>query len=399
MKTLIRTLLITLLYFVGHCVIASDAQSAVNNQEMLTEQNTVKDIKPFLRHNAETLSQEAIDSVASVLTCSNDSSKKFNNILAIIDYSLPSDKKRLWVFDLKEKKLLFHTYVSHGINSGVSIPDFFSNTNNSKTSSIGVFRTGKTYTGRYGLALKLEGLENHFNKNAINRALVMHSAWFVSEDFINKYGRLGRSWGCPAIPADQVLPVLKILQNQALLVVYHPSHQWLSKSKFLTCNTVVPLKKSSRVETLTALPEAEMRGDVLFIDKNQNAKIASNEPVVVMSAKNYHRIFNVQVPLERMLRRQIKNTEYIALNLTELQLLDTQKTKVISDHDNHGNQVLEFVIPAIKKKKGFYVREFQSAKIDKPIEIHFSQADPLLVTPTSNTRLKSTHKFIRWIGL
>ena len=108
----------------------------------------------------------------------------------------------------KEKKLLFHTYVSHGITSGTLLTNYFSNKYNSKASSIGVYKTEKAYYGREGLSLRLDGLDRSFNDNASNRSVVMHGGWYVDEHFIKKYGRPGRSWGCPALPLNFINPLL-----------------------------------------------------------------------------------------------------------------------------------------------------------------------------------------------
>jgi hypothetical protein len=94
-----------------------------------------------------------------------------------------------------------------------------------------VFETGKSYYGRDGLLLRLMGLEKHINGNSAQRSVVIHSAWYVNEDFIQKYGRAGRSWGCPAIPSDQIGPVIDTIKNQSLLVIYYTSNQWLSTSR------------------------------------------------------------------------------------------------------------------------------------------------------------------------
>jgi hypothetical protein len=148
----------------------------------------LSDINNMLQKEANTLNASVIQKVLTTLKCSLEYNVNHNNILTIIDYSLPSSEKRLWVFDLKEKKLLFHTYVSHGIKSGTLLSNYFSNKYNSKASSIGVYKTNKTYYGRDGLSLRLDGLDSGFNDNASNRYVVMHGGWYVNEPFIKKYG-------------------------------------------------------------------------------------------------------------------------------------------------------------------------------------------------------------------
>lgn len=153
-------------------------------------------------------------------------------ILTIIDYSLPSTKKRMWVVDLKKQKLLYHTLVAHGQNSGGLKATSFSNKNGSHKTSLGLYQTGQTYTGSKGYSLKLKGLDGQFNSNAYSRAIVVHGAWYVGEK-IAKQGRLGRSWGCPAVAPELAKPIINTIKNGSLVFAYYPDQQWLNKSKFL----------------------------------------------------------------------------------------------------------------------------------------------------------------------
>jgi hypothetical protein len=154
-------------------------------------------------------------------------------ILAIVDLSQPSVNKRLYVIDLVKHKLLFRTYVAHGRNSGDLYAKKFSNDMSSYQSSLGFYQTLDTYQGKHGLSLKLKGLEPGFNTNVLDRAVVMHGADYVSESFIRKIGRLGRSFGCPAIPYDVHKDIIETIKNGACLFVYSPDKQYLQKSSFL----------------------------------------------------------------------------------------------------------------------------------------------------------------------
>ncbi|HAK79092.1 MAG TPA: hypothetical protein DCR35_15420 [Runella sp.] len=154
-------------------------------------------------------------------------------ILAIVDLSQPSVNKRLYVIDLLKRKLLFRTYVAHGRNSGDLFAQKFSNEVSSLQSSLGFYQTLGTYQGKHGLSLKLKGLENGFNTNALDRAVVMHGADYVSEDFIRKIGRLGRSFGCPAVPYGVHKDIIETLKNGACLFVFSPNQNYLKKSTFL----------------------------------------------------------------------------------------------------------------------------------------------------------------------
>lgn len=157
-----------------------------------------------------------------------------NSIITIIDYSLPSTQKRLWVVDLRRQRVLFHTYVAHGRNSGDNQAKYFSDRPGSYQTSLGVFKTGHTYQGKHGTSLVLHGLEKGVNGNAERRRIVIHSADYVNEGTIKKIGRLGRSHGCPALSTRDTKPIINTIQNGTLLFAYYPDKTWLKRSKFLS---------------------------------------------------------------------------------------------------------------------------------------------------------------------
>jgi L,D-transpeptidase catalytic domain len=148
-----------------------------------------------------------------------------NNILTIIDFDLPSTQKRLWVIDMDENKILFHSLVAHGKNSGELNADLFSNENESFKSSLGFFITNETYQGSHGLSLKLDGLEKKKNDNARGRAIVIHGADYVSEGFIREHNRLGRSFGCPALPLELTQSIISTIKNKSCLFINHRSNE------------------------------------------------------------------------------------------------------------------------------------------------------------------------------
>jgi hypothetical protein len=152
------------------------------------------------------------------------------DIVSIIDYSKPSTEKRLFILDLKKQELLYHTFVAHGKNTGVNTATKFSNNKGSNQSSLGVFRTGESYQGKHGYSLRLDGLEKGFNDNARRRAVVMHSASYVSEDFIERYGRLGRSWGCPAVPVEFSKEIIDLIKGGSCLYIYAIDINYLENS-------------------------------------------------------------------------------------------------------------------------------------------------------------------------
>ncbi|MCB9030637.1 MAG: murein L,D-transpeptidase catalytic domain family protein [Deltaproteobacteria bacterium] len=155
------------------------------------------------------------------------------NYLGVVDYSLPSTKKRFWVFDLKHPQLLWEELIAHGKNSGDNYATAFSNKVGSLQSSLGLFRTGDTYVGRNGYSMHLHGLEPGINNAALDRAIVMHGASYVSKDFVQHYGRLGRSWGCPALRQEVSTDVINTLKDDAFLFVYYPDSEWKQESPYL----------------------------------------------------------------------------------------------------------------------------------------------------------------------
>lgn len=153
-------------------------------------------------------------------------------VLTVIDYSLPSNKQRMWVFDVRNEKLLYNTYVAHGKNSGV-VANHFSNRESSKQSSLGTYITKDTYIGHKGYSLNLQGLDRGFNDNAYNRRVVIHGAWYVEPDFIKRAGRAGLSWGCPAIAQTLAKPVINTIKNGSVVFAYYPDKNFLSHSGYL----------------------------------------------------------------------------------------------------------------------------------------------------------------------
>jgi hypothetical protein len=153
--------------------------------------------------------------------------------LTIIDYSKPSTAKRLWVYDLRSHELLYEELVAHGQGSGDNLPTVFSNTPDTHASSLGLFRTEDTYVGKNGYSLRLTGLDEGFNHRARERAIVMHGAPYVSEDFVKANGRLGRSWGCPALREGVAREVIDRVRGSGILFAYYPDQNWLESSKYL----------------------------------------------------------------------------------------------------------------------------------------------------------------------
>jgi hypothetical protein len=158
--------------------------------------------------------------------------------LTVIDYSKPSSEKRLWVFDLKTHALLYEELVAHGQGSGEAVATRFSNEPDTHRTSLGLFVTEGTYVGKNGYSLRLDGLDRGVNDRARERAIVMHGAPYVSSEFVKATGRLGRSWGCPAIRSDVARAMIDRVKDGGLVFAYYPDQEWLKSSKYLGgCDT------------------------------------------------------------------------------------------------------------------------------------------------------------------
>ncbi len=158
---------------------------------------------------------------------------KNDQIISIVDFSQASSKKRLYIIDLKSKKVLFNTYVSHGRNSGKEMANEFSNEPESNKSSLGFYVTGDTYMGKHGFSMRLFGTERGINDNANSRAIVMHSAPYVSEGAISMQGFIGRSLGCPALPENLYKPIIETIKKGSCLFLYSPDKYYATHSDIL----------------------------------------------------------------------------------------------------------------------------------------------------------------------
>lgn len=155
--------------------------------------------------------------------------------LAVIDYSRPSLRPRLWVFDLAGGRLLYEEVVAHGQGSGDNMATRFSNLDGSHQSSLGLFVTADTYTGKNGYSLRMRGLEPGVNDAAMARAIVMHGAPYVDPAQGQRMGRLGRSWGCPAVRSAVARPMIDLLKDGQFVFSYYPDQAWLARSALLNC--------------------------------------------------------------------------------------------------------------------------------------------------------------------
>jgi hypothetical protein len=157
---------------------------------------------------------------------------KRDDLLTVIDYSLPSSQPRLFVFNLAQHKLLFRELVAHGKNSGGDLANFFSNDPGSLATSLGLFVTADPYFGGNGYSLRLRGLEQGINDMAWSRSIVLHGASYVSQEAVKILGRLGRSWGCPAVRSEIAQKIIDTIRGGTPIFAYYPEKSWLSRSAF-----------------------------------------------------------------------------------------------------------------------------------------------------------------------
>jgi len=163
-----------------------------------------------------------------------------NRVITIIDFTKPSNLERLFVIDLVKGKVLYKSLVAHGENSGENYATSFSNNPESHQSSLGFYLTGKSFVGRHGNSLLLDGLEKGINDNARNRAVVIHGATYVSQGFIKSNGRLGRSFGCPALPEETVSEIIDTIQKKSLLFIYSSDRNYCNNSSFFNSISSIP---------------------------------------------------------------------------------------------------------------------------------------------------------------
>ena len=184
---------------------------------------------------APAASPRAVRLAVRAMACAQQDGEPAAQRLAVIDYSRPSSQRRLWVFDLRQRRLLFQEWVAHGRGSGEAAAEHFSDAPGSLASSLGLFRTLQTYDGHNGYSLRLQGLEPGINAHAYVRDIVIHGARYVSAAFLRIAGRLGRSFGCPAVREAVARPLINSLKDSQYLFAYYPDQRWLDQSRYLNC--------------------------------------------------------------------------------------------------------------------------------------------------------------------
>jgi hypothetical protein len=173
-------------------------------------------------------------------------------VLSICDFSLSSKDARLWIIDLKQKKLLYRTHVAHGQGSGEEYATRFSNRNNSHQSSLGFYVTGETYEGKHGRSLRLHGMDQGFNHAALERGIVVHGADYVCDRFVETHSRLGRSWGCPAVASELSAGIIETIRDGTCLFIYYPDQRYLASAYWLNR----PVERVPATDPFPLLPGA-----------------------------------------------------------------------------------------------------------------------------------------------
>ena len=214
-----------------------DKTIPVNNSLETVEKTVSKNVSIYNQLNANSFELpgfECFDMALNGFYALKQKGVIQKNILTLVDFSLSSNAKRMWVIDLEKNIVLFQTLVAHGRNTGEEYAKEFSNQAESFKSSIGFYATGEIYNGKHGLSLKLDGLEKGLNDKARERAVVIHGADYVSESFIKQNKRLGRSQGCPAVPVEMNQKIINVIRDKSCLFLYHPSAKQEILSKLVS---------------------------------------------------------------------------------------------------------------------------------------------------------------------
>ncbi len=187
----------------------------------------------FLVHQIPGLNRHAVETALKAYANAREQGLAKKQVLTLVDFTKPSNMKRLWVFDLEHNQLVFKTYVAHGTQSGTLYASRFSDADESHKSVLGVILTGSPYVGTFGYSLYLYGLEKGFNTNIFNRRIVMHPATYVTPRFIQHFREAGESFGCLAVDNHIAPNIINYIKDGSIIVNYYPSRRWLEHSKFL----------------------------------------------------------------------------------------------------------------------------------------------------------------------
>ncbi|WP_035454794.1 murein L,D-transpeptidase catalytic domain family protein [Algoriphagus terrigena] len=226
---LTQTITLTFLLFIG---IFTNPNFKENTPAPVASSDPIALIYDGLRGNTGALpSKEVLTMAIQGWSKMKDNLK--TKLLTVIDFSLPSTAKRMWIIDPEKGVILLNSVVSHGRNSGELMAKSFSNQPESFKSSLGFYKTAETYSGKHGYSLRLDGLEKGFNDQARSRAIVIHGADYAREEFAASVGRLGRSLGCPALPSELSAKAIDLIKDGSLLFIFGQDAGYLEKSSLI----------------------------------------------------------------------------------------------------------------------------------------------------------------------
>jgi hypothetical protein len=217
---------------------------ALSAPPAFARQDTTDALLNSLAGKAPGLQRKVLSYAVEAMRCAINNGAQPAQRLAIIDFSLPSSERRLWIFDLPRQRLLLHDLVAHGQQSGDNFATRFSNREGSHQSSIGLFRTQESYTGKHGYSLRMDGLEPGFNDLARQRAIVIHPADYVDPSWISHQGRIGRSQGCPAVRPEVARMVVDSLKGGQFMFSFYPDQRWLRTSLYINCQPGLAANRS-----------------------------------------------------------------------------------------------------------------------------------------------------------
>jgi hypothetical protein len=248
-----------------------------------------------------------------------------NATLSVCDFTMSSNEKRLWVIDVKSKKILFNTLVAHGSGTGEEYATSFSNINDSHQSSLGFYVTGETYDGSNGYSLKLHGVDGNFNNNAFDRGIVIHAAEYVSEQFARENQRLGRSHGCPALPIELSAKIIDRIQNGHCLFIYHSTRNYLRTSYWLN-NSIHNLPQEADMMDLNNPVKLNPR----YVAEIKPSDICDKEKSSILNntkLSNVNEVFLKTLSSEKKLLTPKIHTASASNNVTSTWCDDGAKTK------------------------------------------------------------------------
>lgn len=203
--------------------------------EFPTVETTHEEIYKSLNANDfELPSQESFAQALQGFFRLKEEGKIKKDLLTLIDFSQSANAQRMWVIDMSTNTILHQTFVAHGRNTGNEFATKFSNIPESFQSSLGFYATAETYTGKHGFSLRLDGLEKGINDQARARAIVIHGADYVSDTFISRHGRLGRSLGCPALPKEVSKEIISTIADNSCIFIYFPSENYSKQSQLIS---------------------------------------------------------------------------------------------------------------------------------------------------------------------